>query len=93
MRTDGCHLALTDRAGPHHLGEMPYHLFIFITLGALLGGCASPSPENLRSAVQAPLQNCAACIEENPGDVRVCEAICHEHEGDTASPWAGSVLR
>jgi hypothetical protein len=72
---------------------MPYDIFIFIFLGALLGGCASPSSENSQSAVGAPRQNCAACIEENPGDVRVCEAICHEHEGDTASPWAGSVLR
>ncbi len=90
---DPCHLELTDRAGARHLGAMLYYIFIFATLGALIGGCASPSPENSQSVVQAPRQNCAACIEENPGDVRVCEAICHEHEGDTASPWAGSVLR
>src|SRR6266571_7823429 len=52
-------------------------------------GCA---PRGMRkssrlspTAFEAPRQNCAACIEENAGDVRVCEKICREHEGDTAS--------
>jgi len=67
--------------------------FVLVTFGGLLAGCAAPPSGDAQSAIQAPRQNCAACIEENPGDVRVCEQICHEHEGDTAGAWVGSVLR
>jgi hypothetical protein len=72
---------------------MASRAFALIAIGALLTGCASPPSEAPQSAIQPPRQNCAACIEENPGDVRVCEQICHEQEGDTAGAWAGSVLR
>jgi len=63
-----------------------------IVVAALLSGCAGGPPGNPSSASQ-PRQNCAACIEENPGNVSVCEAICHEREGNTDSSSAGSVLR
>lgn len=71
---------------------MRNHASVALTLAAL-AACASPSTGGSVSGIQAPRQDCAACIEENPGDVRVCEQICHEHEGDTAGAWAGSVLR
>jgi len=67
--------------------------FVLTMLMALLTACAGPSTGGTVSGIQAPRQNCAACMEENPGDVRVCERICHEREGDTAGAWAGSVLR
>lgn len=72
---------------------MTYHSFALVVVGALLAGCAGPSSQNPGLSSQGAGQDCAACIEENPGDVGVCQAICHEHLGDTASPWAGSVLR
>ena len=72
---------------------MRYHTFILVVFTALLAACAGSTPGTPGPAAQAPRQNCAACIEENPGDVVVCERICHEHLGNTASPDAGSVLR
>jgi hypothetical protein len=85
-------MAGTGIAGVDSAARMFRLVAVLTLIGMLLAGCAS-APGTSRSAGQAPKQNCAACIEENPGDVRVCEKICHEHEGDTASLWAGSVLR
>jgi hypothetical protein len=72
---------------------MAYSRFIIVTAGALLLGCAGSPPGTPGPAAQMPRQNCAACMEENPGDVVVCSRICHEQPGDSAGPNAGSVLR
>jgi hypothetical protein len=80
-------------APSRHCGVMTYHAFVLTFVGALLVGCAGATPGNPGPTAQGGRQNCAACMEENPGNVVVCERICHEHLGDTASPWAGSVLR
>lgn len=75
------------------LWAMAYHSFILAAAAVTLVGCVGPPPGGSGSANRGAGQNCAVCIEENPGDVVVCEAICHEHLGDTAGPNAGSVLR
>jgi hypothetical protein len=72
---------------------MKHQRFVLIILAVLPIGCAGSTPGNPGPTVQGGRQNCAACIEENPGNVVVCERICHEHLGDTAGPNAGSVLR
>jgi hypothetical protein len=72
---------------------MIYRSFISLSLAALVLGCVATEPGAPQSAIQMPQQDCAACMEENPGDVVVCERICHEHLGDSAGRNAGSVLR
>jgi len=54
---------------------------VLLLAGTLLGACAGASSGGPGSAAQMPKQDCAACMQENPGDVVVCERICHEHSG------------
>lgn len=72
---------------------MIYRSSISFALAALVLGCAATEPGSPQSAIRMPKQDCAACMEENPGDVVVCERICHERPGDSAGQNAGSVLR
>ena len=72
---------------------MIYRSLVSFALAALVLGCSATEPGAPQSAIRMPKQDCAACMEENPGDVVVCERICHERPGDSAGPNAGSVLR
>ena len=65
-------------------------MIILTAIGALSAGCAGP---NSNRAAGGSGQDCASCQIENPGDVSVCERICHEHESDQMGGWAGAVLR
>ncbi len=58
-------------------------------VGILSAGCASPG---LERAAEGGYRDCASCQLDNPGDVRVCERICHKSPADQAGSGAGGAL-
>ncbi|MGA8549055.1 MAG: hypothetical protein WB678_02345 [Stellaceae bacterium] len=65
---------------------------VLIAWSALLAGCAGATPGTPASSAQAPGPGCSACIEENPGDLSPCVAICHAPLSDSAGRNAGGVI-
>jgi hypothetical protein len=66
---------------------------VVIAWSVLLAGCAGPGAGTVTSNAPAPGPGCSACIQENPGDVRPCEKICHAPASDRGGAAAGGVIR
>ena len=67
-------------------------MIVLAAIGALGAGCAAPNPNSVAGAGGVPRQDCASCQLENPGDVVVCERICHEYDANQMGPGSGSAL-
>lgn len=64
-------------------------LILLTAIGALSSGCAGPDPS---TAARGSGQDCASCQLENPGDVVVCERVCHARPADQMGGWSGAVI-